>query len=303
MIAIRQMLVDPSKYGIKCPYGMNAQYITIHNTANDASANNEISYMINNNNEVSYHIAVDDVEAVQGIPFDRNAWHAGDGNGAGNRQSIGIEICYSASGGDRYTKAEENAVQLTAQLLKERGWGIDRLRKHQDWSGKFCPHRILAEGRWESFKQRVQQAMGGTPTPTPTPSDHISVTYQIWDDVKNCWLPNVVDLSDYAGLNGHDVCCVYANLSKGNITYKVHYKGGKWLPQVTNRSDYAGIFNKPIDGLMMTTDTGRIIHYRVRLRRTGRWLPYVTGYNENDHNNGYAGVIGQEIDGIQIYLD
>ena len=81
-------LVPENKYNIKCPYEMDAEYITVHNTANDATAKNEIAYMIKNNNEVSYHFAVDDKEAVQGLPLDRNGWHAGDGIGTGNRNSI-----------------------------------------------------------------------------------------------------------------------------------------------------------------------------------------------------------------------
>ncbi|PFR47648.1 N-acetylmuramoyl-L-alanine amidase, partial [Bacillus cereus] len=79
-------------------------------TYNDASAENEIFYMINNNNEVSFQIAVDDKEAVQGLPLERNAWACGDGNGPGNRKSISVEICYSLSGGERYYKAENNAA-------------------------------------------------------------------------------------------------------------------------------------------------------------------------------------------------
>ena len=79
MVNVKQNLVDSSKYSIKCPYEMNAEFIVVHNTANDASADNEISYMKSNNNKVSYHYAVDDVEIVQGIPENRNAWHAGDG--------------------------------------------------------------------------------------------------------------------------------------------------------------------------------------------------------------------------------
>lgn len=159
MVAIKQNLVSSSKDSIKCPYSMNAEFITIHNTANDASAKNEILYMISNNNQVSYHFAVDDIEVIQGLPLNRNAWHCGDGQGNGNRKSIGIEICYSKSGGARYIKAEENAVQLTAQLLYERKWGIERVKKHQDWNGKYCPHRILDEGRWKSFLNRVQKAL------------------------------------------------------------------------------------------------------------------------------------------------
>lgn len=148
-------------------------------------------------------------------------------------------------------------------------------------------------------EDKPQPAPKPQPTPAPQPTK-IDVIYQIWDDVKNTWLPNVKNTEDYAGLFGHDVCCVFANLSKGNITYAVHYKGGKWLPEVVNRSDYAGLYNKPIDGLMMKTDTGKTIKYRVHLRRRNAWLPWVTGYDTNDSNNGYAGILGQEIDGIQI---
>lgn len=45
--------------------------------------------MIRNNNELSFYIAVDDKEAVQGIPLDRNSWHCGDGGGNDNRKFIG----------------------------------------------------------------------------------------------------------------------------------------------------------------------------------------------------------------------
>lgn len=293
MVKIIQKLVSSSKYSIKCPYQMTPEYITVHNTANDASAENEIAYMNNNNYETSYHFAVDDIQAVQGLPLDRNGWHAGDGNGTGNRKSIGIEICYSKSGGDRFIKAEENAVELIVQLLKERGWGIDRIKKHQDWSNKYCPHRTLDMG-WDRFIKMIETKLNGTQN-----KSNVDITYQTWDDVKNKWLPNVVNDSDFAGLFGHDVCCIYANANVGNVYYKVHYKDGKWLPEVKNRNDYAGIYNKPIDGFMIKSDV-RQLTYRVHLRRSNKWLPWVTGYNQNDSNNGYAGILGQEIDAIQI---
>ena len=95
-----QMPVPAAKHGIKCPYAMTPEFLTIHNTANNASALAEISYMNGNWNEVSYHWAVDDEQAIQAIPHNRNAWHCGDGtNGTGNRRSIGIEICYSLTPG------------------------------------------------------------------------------------------------------------------------------------------------------------------------------------------------------------
>lgn len=297
MVKIVQKLVPTSKYSIKCPYSMTPIGITVHNTANDASALNEISYMTNNNYETSFHYAVDDIQAVQGLPLNRNGWHASDGaTGTGNRKTIAIEICYSLSGGSRFDKAEENAAELIAQLLKERGWGIDRVKRHYDYAPnkKYCPHRTMDKG-WDRFLNMVKSKMGQT----PTPSTSFQITYQTWDDVKNNWLPNVVNDTDYAGIYGHDVCCIYANANIGNVYYKVHYKSGKWLPEVKNRSDYAGIFNKPIDGFMIKSDSKQL-KYRVHLRRKNKWLGWVTGYNTNDSNNGYAGIIGQEIDAIQI---
>ncbi len=71
------MWTPKSKFRIKAPYAMSPGWLTIHNTANTASARNEISYMNRNNNMTSYHAAIDDKEVVQAIPFNRNAWHAG----------------------------------------------------------------------------------------------------------------------------------------------------------------------------------------------------------------------------------
>lgn len=154
-----QSLIDNSKYDIKCPYTMNPKGICIHNTANDASAKNEIAYMKSNDLEVSYHIAVDDIEAIQAIPFNLNAWHAGDGgNGDGNRNYIALEICYSKSGGEKFFYAEKRAAAEVALLLKQYNWNISNVKKHQDFSRKYCPHRTLDMG-WQRFLNLVQDEL------------------------------------------------------------------------------------------------------------------------------------------------
>jgi N-acetyl-anhydromuramyl-L-alanine amidase AmpD len=159
-LKITKNMLPTSKYPIKSPYSMTPIGVCVHNTANDAPATNEIAYMIRNDFQISFHYAVDDVQAVQGIPENRNGWHAGDGNGAGNRKHIGIEICYSKSGGDRFVKAEQNAVLLIVDILKRYGWGIDRVKKHQDFSGKYCPHRTLDMG-WDRFLNMVKTELEG----------------------------------------------------------------------------------------------------------------------------------------------
>lgn len=160
MSLIRQDLVSSNKYNIKCPYSMNPIGISVHNTYNDASAKNEISYMKSNNNKVSYHIAVDDKEAIQGLPLNRSAYACGDGNGQGNRKHISIEICYSKSGGTRFTSAEKLAAKVVAELLKKYGWGIDRVKAHRDFAKKDCPHRT----NMSEFKKLVEKELNGSST-------------------------------------------------------------------------------------------------------------------------------------------
>ena len=165
-------LVSYSKYNIKCPYNIKADFIVVHNTYNDAPAINEVNYMKNNNNEVSFHVAIDDKEVIQVVDFNRNTWACGDGtySKGGNMKGISIEICYSKSGGERYNKAEENSVKYIAKLLYERNWGIDRVRSHKECTEvglklgyskyvKNCPHRIYDEKRWSSFKKRIEKEL------------------------------------------------------------------------------------------------------------------------------------------------
>ena len=162
MYIIKQNLVASENYSVKCPHSMTAEFIVDHNTANYATAQNEVAYMIGNKNQVSFHYAVDDQEVVQGIPITRNTWHAGDGNGEGNRKGISIEICYSKSGGTRFDQAEKNAAHFIATLLRERGWSIEKVKKHQDFSNKYCPHRTLDKG-WNGFIQMIKSYLNDIP--------------------------------------------------------------------------------------------------------------------------------------------
>ncbi len=156
---IKQKLVSASKYSLKSPYPMKPVGICVHNTSNDASAENEIAYMIGNDLATSFHYAVDDKGVIQGIPDNRNAFHAGDGaNGEGNRNYLGLEICYSKSGGERFVQAEKNAAIFIAMKLKEYGWDISHVKKHQDFSGKYCPHRTLDMG-WQRFLDMIQREL------------------------------------------------------------------------------------------------------------------------------------------------
>lgn len=157
---IRKSLIDSSRYSLKCPYSMKVEYVTYHNTDNNASADAEVRNVKrpDNNDKVSFHIAVDEKEAVKVIPFDRNAFAAGDGkDGPGNRKSIHVEICRNELGANNPTfkKCEDNAAEVCAQLLKENGLDIDRLKPHKYWSGKNCPSTT----NHKDFERRVKDKL------------------------------------------------------------------------------------------------------------------------------------------------
>ncbi len=157
---IIKKLISKEKYSIKCPYTLSPIGITVHNTANSASAANEIAYMAGNNKETSYHFAVDEKEIIQALPLDRNGWHAGDGaTGSGNRRTIAIEICRSTSEDlNLFLQAEKNAAWLCAYLCQQHGWTTKDIYTHKHWSGKNCPHKTLELG-WDRFLAMVEQNM------------------------------------------------------------------------------------------------------------------------------------------------
>lgn len=302
-----------NKISIKCPYSMTPTRLVVHNTANDASAMSEISYMLGNNKEVSFHFAVDDYRVVQGIETNRNAWNAGDGHGKGNMQGIAIEICYSKSGGDRFIKAEQNAAKFIAQLLKERGWGIDKVTKHQDYSGKYCPHRTLDMG-WERFLNMIRAELGQAQVNTSTSSNSNSekdytgkITYQSYDNKKSKWLPEVNshNTNDYAGNLGNPMGGVRAECENGEILIQSHVIGKGWLGWIssknysknnkTNGNTYSGIYGKKIDMIRITSTAG-YVDYRVYDNVKKKWLPWVRSTNTSE----YAGNKGNAISGIQM---
>ena len=292
---------------------MKPTRIIVHNTANDASAQNEVAYMQRNKSSTSFHFAVDDKEIVQGIELNRNSWNCGDGtNGTGNRQGISIEICYSKSGGDRFIKAEQNTVDLIVKLLKEYGWGIKQVTKHQDYNGKYCPHRTLDMG-WDRFLNMIREKLGESgnePEKEPAESRKIDVTYRARANGR--WLPEVKNLNDYAGNIGRAITDIAIKVNAGKVKYRVHSKG-RWLPWVTgydmkdSKNGYAG--NKtPIDGVQVYFSTPDDVrpyqqaYYRVSELNKG-YFAWQEDTSTKNGMDGYAGnADGTAIDRLQIQI-
>lgn len=158
-----------NKYWQKASHVMTPKGIIVHNTAGDSSAKSERNTMVNANNSISYHVVIDEKEVIEIIPFNRNAWHAGDGPyGFANRNLIGIEIARSTSDKALYLQAEDNAVVYIAMVLKQYGWGIDKLYKHKQFTATACPHRTEELG-WGRFIDKVKKELDRLNKPQEKP--------------------------------------------------------------------------------------------------------------------------------------
>lgn len=148
-----------SQYSLKAPYAMTPAGIVVHNTAGTASAREEAAAMIASAAATSFHVVIDEAEAVECIPFARNAWHAGDGAaGYANRRLIGLEIARSMdTTSDRFDQAEANAAHYIAHVCRQYGWTSAQLHQHNWYSNTACPHRTKTH--WQTFLKQVDQCI------------------------------------------------------------------------------------------------------------------------------------------------
>lgn len=143
--------------------GNPMNFITIHQTANTAKGANAQAHanFINNGSAATWHYTVDDKHAIQHFYETTRCFHAGDGTGKGNYQSIGIEMCVNSDGD--YNQTLANAASLVADILKRRNLTTKDIVSHGYWTGKNCPTQLLAGKNgitWNDFKKMVQNGGG-----------------------------------------------------------------------------------------------------------------------------------------------
>lgn len=204
-----------------------------------------------------------------------SAWHCG--NEQGNREFYSVEVCQSKGNLETFKANEEKALALVASKFK--AWGItpnsDTVKLHREFFATACPHRSVeihggATGCKTYFIDRIREYMGMDKLP----------------DVP------VVSGGESSAASG-DPGIVF--------TYGVMLTDGTILPLVTNLADFAGLPGRTIAGIAIRVNKGSV-KYRVHVKGKG-WLPYVTGCNWSDVNNGYAGYPGAVIDAVEVYYD
>lgn len=139
------------------------KYLVVHSTANvGATARNHLEYWGSGDAEYYAHYVSDWTAAYHAVRDNRLCYHVGNANSF----TIGIEICESAKA-DQQKKGIEIAAQACAEILKEKGWGTDKLITHdyctKTWGGSDhtdpYPYFRRCGITWEQFKAKVQAYM------------------------------------------------------------------------------------------------------------------------------------------------
>lgn len=161
----------------------------------------------------------------------------------------------------------------------------------------------------------AESTVAQTTSQTNTAAKVPNVLYRVRSG--GVWLKEVNDLSSYAGIDGKVVTDIAIKVTEGSVKYRVHVKGGKWLPYVTGyniadtKNGYAGE-NKPIDAIEVYYTTPESVRknlgylrakYRVyNLTNGGTWYDWQYDNEKDKKQDGYAGVLGQNIYRVQICL-
>lgn len=287
--------------------------VTIHNTdwidtaSGTTPAEQYTRATVNGNmNDVRVHFYCDNKCAWQNLPLTLQGWHAADGKLNGNTKTIAIECIMDGNNQVISDKSEDNCARLAAQLLHNYGLDVNNhLFTHTYWlnkkdglegtidelnvkpnSYKTCPIYIIPH--WSKFKAKVQK---------------------YWDELDKKQSVKATKTTAAATTTTKKTTTTTTNKTKTSdkqidVEYKVNI--GRWLPAVTNCNDndsngYAGMQGYAISAIAMKSSEGTL-KYRIHAKNNG-WLGWISKYNTSDFHSGYAGILIENIDALQIELD
>ena len=146
----------------------NPKYIVIHETDNfntgsgakrhaEAQSKGHLSSM-----SAHYYVGSDGI--YQAAEHKDGTWSIGKEYGgdhsvkdADNLNSINIEICVNPDGD--YNVARANAIELVKHLIQTTGIPAERVIRHFDAKGKYCPRKMMDNpALWEDFKASIMAA-------------------------------------------------------------------------------------------------------------------------------------------------
>jgi len=159
-----------SAYNNDSRNGNAVKYIVIHDTGvAGQTAKNNVDYFAGGNKNASAHYFVDTDSIWQSVEDSRAAWHVGDGGGKygiTNANSIGIEMCPTASG---IPDATQNlCIELVKSLQANYGISNANVIRHYDASRKNCPQYLNLDGKWSAWNTFKAKLTGAATISTGT---------------------------------------------------------------------------------------------------------------------------------------
>lgn len=140
------------------------KYIVIHETDNfkkGADALRHAKAQYNGNLSTSVHFYCGSDGVYQAAELDKCVWAVGkkytsnpNVKDATNYNTINIEICVNEDG--NYNAARQNAIELVKWLMAELNLSADRVIRHYDACGKYCPRKMMDNlDLWDNFKKAI----------------------------------------------------------------------------------------------------------------------------------------------------
>lgn len=149
------------------------KYIVIHETDNwnngaGAQRHSQAQYNGNLSTSVHYYCGSDGVyqtanhsDGTYSIGVEYGGNHSI--KDATNKNSINVEICVNPDG--NYNTARANAIELVRYLIQTTGIPAERVIRHFDAKGKYCPRNMMDNpALWEDFKKQISNS----PSPSQT---------------------------------------------------------------------------------------------------------------------------------------
>ena len=265
------------------------KYIVLHYTGNrtDSARNNANYYSANGSNtrEAGAHYFVDETTVYNTIDDLKIAYSVGGGkrNNQGgsmygkitNVNSISIEMC--STNGVITLATIDNALNLCIDLMMKYGIDPSHVYRHYDVNGKLCPG-------WNGWVENDQSAWIAVKKELQKRWDNLMAFFTAISNQNNGQQPPQPQPQP-----------------KADILYQAITVNGRGDTEVVNRNSSAGWANIGMGKIACRATIGTI-HYQVHIKGRG-WLPYVTGYNWWDGNNGFAGTNAGNvaIDGFRAY--
>lgn len=132
--------------------------MAVHYTATSASAHNNLLYFSRPGAQASAHLFVDkDGSIHQSVRLEDTAWAVG--NFPENQRTVSVEV---VSAGEDFTAAQVSSLAEIYAYLRAT-YGITRVIRHYDVTGKLCPAPYVDASKWAALKAAIT---GGAALPS-----------------------------------------------------------------------------------------------------------------------------------------